>query len=201
MEAPAERGLAQGEDGFLRCAWGLGSPEYVGYHDTEWGVAVRGDTALFERITLEAFQSGLSWITVLRKREAFRSAFCGFDPVAVASFGAADVERLMADPAIIRNRRKITAAIVNAGVVLNMWTAEGPAALTQLMWSFHVPRPRPRRSSEVPSRTGASEALSRALKDRGMTFVGPTTMYAAMQACGIVDDHLSDCYVAAGGGG
>lgn len=194
-------GLARGADGRLRCAWAVSTADYVAYHDTEWGVPVRGDIALFERITLEAFQSGLSWITVLRKRAAFREAFCQFDPSIVAGFGTGDIERLMGDPAIIRNRRKIEAAVTNAGALLHLWDQEGPSALTDLLWSFGEQRPRPREMADVPGRTPSSAALSKALKSRGMTFVGPTTMYAAMQACGIVDDHLADCYVVTAGGG
>ena len=196
----AERGLHRGTDGLVRCAWGVGSEEYRDYHDHEWGVPVRGDEALYERITLEAFQSGLSWITVLRKRPAFRVAFRSFDPRAVAEFSAVDIERLMGDATIIRNRLKIEAAIANAQALVHLWESDGPGALTDLVWSHALPGPRPRDRRQIPSRTPASTALCAALKSRGFRFVGPTTMYAAMQACGLVDDHLEGCYAGVGGG-
>lgn len=179
-----------------RCPWAEGSDDYRAYHDTEWGVPVHGDIALFERLSLEAFQSGLSWLTILRKRPAFREAFAGFDPVAVAGYGPLDVERLMADARIVRNRRKVDATITNAQALLALQAAEGPTALDELVWSF---APQPRRSppatmADVPSQSPESVALSRALKRNGFVFVGPTTMYAAMQACGLVDDHVADCH-------
>ena len=191
MSPPAD-GLVAGPDGRLRCPWGLSTPDYVAYHDTEWGVPVHGDPALYERFSLEAFQSGLSWITILRKREGFRAAFAGFDPAAVAGFGAADVERLLADTGIVRNRAKIEAAIANARATLDL----GPGGLDALVWS-HAPerRPRPRRLADVAATTQESAALSKALKRAGFRFVGPTTAYAAMQACGLVDDHLEGCCV------
>jgi DNA-3-methyladenine glycosylase I len=186
-------GLREGEDGRLRCAWATSAPDYVAYHDEEWGRPVHGDAALYERVCLEAFQSGLAWITILRKREAFRAAFAGFDPAAVAAFGPADVERLMADAGIVRNRAKIEAAIANAQVVAAL--PEG--AFTELVWS-HAPPPRPARlapDAPLPAVTPESRALAKAFKAAGMRFVGPTTAYALMQACGLVDDHLDGCCV------
>jgi DNA-3-methyladenine glycosylase I len=179
-----------------RCPWADGSDDYRAYHDGEWGVPVHGDRALFERISLEAFQSGLSWLTILRKRPGFREAFAGFDPGAVSGFGPADVERLMGDARIVRNRRKIDATIGNARALLALQEARGPTALDDLVWSF-APEPRrrpPASMAEVPSQSPESVALSRALKRSGFVFVGPTTMYAAMQACGLVDDHVAGCH-------
>lgn len=181
-----------------RC-FGDGDPLYERYHDEEWGVPVRDEHGLFERICLEAFQSGLAWITILRKREAFRAAFAGFDPDAVARFGEADVARLMADAGIVRNRAKIAAAIANARATVAV-RAEG--GLADLVWSFAPPdRPAPATFADVPAQTEESKALSRALKARGFRFVGPTTAYAAMQACGLVDDHLATCPVRLARGG
>ena len=188
------QGASIGDDGLLRCPWADSTDDYREYHDTEWGVPVHGDVALLERITLEAFQSGLSWLTILRKREGFRSAFVGFDPEAIAAFGEPDVQRLMADAGIVRNRRKIEATITNARALLDLWGAG--ASLDELVWSFApAPRARPATLADVPASTPESMALSKGLKARGFVFVGPTTMYAAMQACGLVDDHLSDCHV------
>ena len=185
-------GLVVDETGVTRCSWALSTAEYMAYHDQEWGVAVHGETRLFERLTLEAFQSGLSWLTILRKREGFRAAFAGFDVEAVAVFGEADYQRLMADSSIVRNRLKIRAAVTNARAVVGLRDEGG---LDQLMWSFApVGRPQPRTSSDVPATSAESIALAKALKHRGFVFVGPTTMYAAMQACGLVDDHLAGCY-------
>jgi DNA-3-methyladenine glycosylase I len=185
-------GIVIGPDGRPRCFWGGGSPDYMSYHDDEWGRPVHGDDALFERLTLEAFQSGLSWITILRKRPAFRAAFAGFSIPKVAEFGEADAARLMADPGIVRNRMKIDAALHNARVA-----AELPAgALTELLWSFApAKRERPRTRADVPAVTPESAALAKALKKQGFKFVGPTTAYALMQATGMVDDHLTDCFV------
>jgi DNA-3-methyladenine glycosylase I len=183
-----------GADGLARCPWADGADDYRRYHDTEWGVPVHGDVALLERVTLEAFQSGLSWLTILRKREGFRSAFAGFDPAAVAAFGEPDVQRLMADAGIVRNRRKIEATITNARALLDLQDAGG--SLDELVWSFAPPsRPRPGSLAGVPAATPESTALSKELKAHGFVFVGPTTMYAAMQACGLVDDHLVGCHV------
>lgn len=188
------QGAAIGGDGLRRCPWADSTDDYRRYHDAEWGVPVHGDVALLERITLEAFQSGLSWLTILRKREGFRSAFVGFDPEAIAGFAEPDVQRLMADAGIVRNRRKIEATITNARALLDLWGTG--ASLDELVWSFApAPRARPAMLADVPASTPESAALSKGLKARGFVFVGPTTMYAAMQACGLVDDHLADCHV------
>jgi DNA-3-methyladenine glycosylase I len=189
-------GAVLGPDGRLRCPWGGSTPEYVAYHDEEWGRTVHGETALYERFTLEAFQSGLSWLTILRKREGFRRAFAGFDADVVAAYGDADAARLLADPAIVRNRAKVAAAITNARAVVTLReTVEG--GLDALVWSFAPDgrtRPAPRALGDVPASTPESKALAKALKRHGFVFVGPTTAYAAMQACGLVNDHLTDCF-------
>jgi DNA-3-methyladenine glycosylase I len=186
-----DTGLVAGEDGLLRCFWGASTPDYAAYHDTEWGRPVRTDDGLFERMTLEAFQSGLAWITILRKRPAFRAAFAGFEIGRVAAFGEADAARLMADAGIVRNRMKVEAALHNARVAADL--EEGLAAL---LWSFAPPRrPRPASRVEVPALTPESTAMSKALKKRGFKFVGPTTAYALMQATGMVDDHIAGCCV------
>ncbi len=185
-------GTVIGADALARCPWGAGSPAYVAYHDTEWGVAVRGEAAYLERLTLEAFQSGLSWLTILNKREAFREVFSGFDAEVVAGYDDADVERLMGEARIVRNRAKIRAAITNAQATLMLRDDGG---LQQFVESFRPePGPAPREIGEIPSSTPDSVALSKALKKRGFAFVGPTTMYALMQAIGLVDDHLAGCY-------
>jgi DNA-3-methyladenine glycosylase I len=176
----------------MRC-FGDGNPLYERYHDEEWGLPVRDERGLFERISLEAFQSGLAWITILRKREGFRRAFAGFDPELVAAFGQKDVARLLADVEIVRNRAKIEATITNARATLALRETETP--LHELIWAF-APPPRSRRPTswdEVPAQTAESKALAKALKAAGFRFVGPTTAYAAMQACGLVDDHLAGC--------
>ncbi len=189
---PGGAGPVAGPDGAPRCPWALSAPEYVAYHDEEWGRPVHGDDALYERLSLEAFQSGLSWITILRRRPGFRAAFAGFEIAAVARFTDADRERLLADTGIIRNRAKIDATLANARVLAE-WS---PGELDALIWS-HAPdptgRPAPRTLADVPAVTPESTALSKALKKRGLRFVGPTTAYALMQACGLVDDHLADC--------
>ncbi|NUT26291.1 MAG: DNA-3-methyladenine glycosylase I [Streptomyces sp.] len=181
-----------GPDGALRCPWALSTPDYVTYHDEEWGRPVHGDDALYERLSLEAFQSGLSWITILRRREGFRTAFAGFEIAKVATFTDADKDRLLTDEGIIRNRAKIDATIANARVLAD-WS---PGDLDALIWS-HAPdpttRPVPKVLGDVPAVTPESTALSKALKKRGLRFVGPTTAYALMQACGLVDDHLETC--------
>ncbi|EMF54500.1 DNA-3-methyladenine glycosylase I [Streptomyces bottropensis] len=181
-----------GPDGAPRCPWALSTEDYVAYHDEEWGRPVHGDDALYERLCLEAFQSGLSWITILRRREGFRSAFADFKIASVAAFTEADQERLLGDPGIIRNRAKIEATIANARE-LSGWA---PGELDELIWS-HAPdpatRPVPRTLADVPAVTPESTALSKSLKKRGIRFVGPTTAYALMQACGLVDDHLETC--------
>jgi len=178
----------------LRC-FGGDDTLYRDYHDHEWGRPVRDEHALYERFTLEAFQSGLSWLTILRKREGFRAAFAGFDPEAVAAFGARDVKRLLGDAAIVRNRAKIAAAITNAKATVALRATGG---LSELVWSFApAPAPAPANLSVVPPSTPESKALSKALKSHGFAFVGPTTAYAAMQACGLVNDHVADCIVRA----
>jgi DNA-3-methyladenine glycosylase I len=186
--------LLVGDDGLARCSWGAAPEVYRDYHDTEWGVPVHGERALFERITLEAFQSGLSWLTILRKRPAFREAFHGFDPEKVARYGDSDRARLLADAGIVRNRAKVDAAIVNARAVLELReTVDG--GLDALFWS-HAPAtsPVPKTMGDVPPTPAESVALAKSLKRHGFVFVGPTTAYAAMQACGVVDDHLAGCH-------
>jgi DNA-3-methyladenine glycosylase I len=180
-----------GPDGQLRCPWALSSPEYLGYHDAEWGRPVRSDQGIFERLCLEGFQSGLSWLTILRKRENFRAAFRGFDLATVAAFGPPDVARLLGDAGIIRNRRKIEAAIQNARAALAI-----PDGLAALVWSYAVdPAPVPPVSmADLPASTPASTGLAKDLRGRGFRFTGPVTVYATFQACGLVDDHLRDCF-------
>ena len=191
-----EVALAPGPDGRPRCWWATSTADYVAYHDDEWGRPVTDDRAIFERITLEAFQSGLSWLTILRKREGFRAAFAGFDPDRVAGFGDADVDRLLADAGIVRNRAKILAAIANARATRQL--RAGGESLATLVWSFAPQRPgAPRRAGELPASTEESKRLAAALKQRGFRFVGPTTAYAAMQACGVVNDHLAGCVIRA----
>ncbi|MFB7465508.1 DNA-3-methyladenine glycosylase I [Streptomyces sp. NPDC056224] len=184
-------GTVAGPDGLLRCPWALSTEEYVAYHDTEWGRPVHGDDALYERLCLEAFQSGLSWLTILRRRDGFRKAFASFVIAEVADFGPADTERLLADEGIIRNRAKIEATLANAKVLAG-WE---PGELDALIWSHapEEPGPAPRTVTEVPAVTPESTALAKALKKAGIRFVGPTTAYALMQACGLVNDHLTDC--------
>ena len=188
--AAAERGAVPGPDGRLRCPWGISAPEYLAYHDEEWGRPVRGDTAIFERLCLEGFQSGLSWLTILRKRENFRAAFAGFEPAAVAAFGDQDVARLMADAGIVRNRAKINAVITNARAMLTL-----PDSLTELVWKYASDSaPVPQTLDDLAASTPASKALSAELRKHGFTFTGPVTAYATMQACGIVNDHLAACF-------
>lgn len=181
-----------GPDGLGRCPWGAGDPVNLAYHDTEWGMRVAGEAAHLERLTLEAFQSGLSWLTILNKRESFRAAFAGFDADTVAAYDAADVERLMADAGIVRNRRKVDAAIANARATVALREHGG---LEDFIWSFRPdPAPAPRTSADVPTTSPESVALSKALKKAGFAHVGPTTMYALMEAIGLVDDHLEGCH-------
>ena len=178
-----------------RCVWAAGA-ELEAYHDEEWGRPVVDEHALYERLSLEAFQSGLSWLTILRKREAFRSAFSGFDPDAVAAFEEADVTRLLGDAAIVRNRAKIEATIANARALAAL--RESGESFSELVWSFAPASPPPPRSLEdLPAETAESRALARALKAHGFRFVGATTAYALMQACGLVNDHVHDCDVRA----
>ena len=188
--------IAADQDGRFRCPWALDSPApdralMLDYHDQEWGRPVRGRIELFERMTLEAFQSGLSWLIILRKRENFRRAFAGFDIETVAGFTDVDVARLMADSGIVRNRAKIEATVANARVAADL-----EVDLSELLWSYAPPpRPRPATVADLPSDTPESHALARGLKARGFRFVGPTTAYALMQATGMVDDHVRNCWV------
>ncbi|AXI88612.1 DNA-3-methyladenine glycosylase I [Streptomyces sp. ETH9427] len=180
-----------GPDGLPRCPWALSAPDYLAYHDEEWGRPVHGDDALFERLSLEAFQSGLSWITILRRRPGFRAAFADFRIADVAAFTDADRERLLTDTGIIRNRAKIDATLANARVLAE-WK---PGELDTLIWSHapEEPGPVPRILADVPAVTKESTALAKTLKKQGLRFVGPTTAYALMQACGLVNDHLEKC--------
>lgn len=191
MSGPARAEVVVGDDGLGRCAWGASDVEYRRYHDEEWGTPQHDPTRLYEKLCLEGFQAGLSWITILRRRPAFREVFHGFDPERVAAMTDADVERLLGDARIIRHRGKIEATIANARVTLAL---EQP--LDELLWSF---RPAPRSTppvsfTEVPATTAESTAMSRALRAHGFRFVGPTTMYALMQSTGMVDDHLAGCF-------
>jgi DNA-3-methyladenine glycosylase I len=187
---PPATGAVPGPDGLPRCPWALSSPDYLAYHDHEWGRPVRDDAGIFERLSLEAFQSGLSWLTILRKRENFRAAFAGFDPAAVAGFGPDDEARLLADPGIVRNRAKISAVVHNARAAVAV-----PGGLSALVWRYAGgPATAPATLAEVPAWTPASKACAHELRGLGFSFVGPVTVYAAMQACGIVDDHLAGCF-------
>lgn len=186
-------GLITGADGRRRCWWPGEDAEYVAYHDTEWGNEIHDDVLLYEKLCLEGFQSGLSWLTILRKREAFRSAFAGFDPRMVAQFDDGDVSRLLGDAGIVRHRGKIEAAISNARVVLDLASRHG--SFEAFVWAFApTPKPpRPASAAQVPAITEESTALAKALRRNGATFVGPTTAYAFMQAMGMVNDHISGC--------
>jgi DNA-3-methyladenine glycosylase I len=187
--APA---LTRGSDNRRRCSWGASTPDYERYHDEEWGRPVTDDRGIYERLTLEAFQSGLSWLTIMRKRDNFRAAFADFEIEQVAGFGARDVRRLMADAGIVRNRAKIDAAIANARAAVEL-----DGSLAELVWS-HAPRGRrraPRALEDLPSVTPESTVLAKELKRHSFRFLGPTTVYATMQACGVVNDHLAGCYV------
>jgi DNA-3-methyladenine glycosylase I len=190
VTAPHQSGLTAAPDGRPRCGWATSAPDYVDYHDEEWGRPVHDDAALYEKLCLEAFQSGLSWLTILRKREGFRAAFAGFDPERVAAFGDEDVARLMADASIVRNRAKILAAIANARATLSL-----DVGLSELLWRFAPDGdlPAPQSLGDVPATTPESTAMAKELKRRGFAFVGPTTAYALMQACGLVNDHLAGC--------
>jgi DNA-3-methyladenine glycosylase I len=179
-----------GADGLVRCPWGVSTPEYIAYHDEEWGRPIRDDRGLYERLSLEAFQSGLSWLTILRKRPGFRRAFDDFDMDKVAAYGPAEVERLLADASIVRNRRKIDATIANARASLDL-----SGGLAALIWKYADPdAPAPKTGADVPATTPGSKALAKELKGHGFRHVGPTTVYAMMQACGLVDDHLQECH-------
>jgi DNA-3-methyladenine glycosylase I len=186
--------LVDGPDGRPRCSWGTSTPDYLAYHDEEWGRPVLDDRGVYERLCLEAFQSGLSWLTILRKRDNFRAAFANFDFDAVASFSERDVQRLLRDAGIVRNRAKIEATIANGKAVAGM-AAEGES-LAQLMWSFAPARSAaPTSFDDLASTTPESKVFAKELKGRGFRFIGPTTAYAAMQACGVVNDHLAGCAV------
>ena len=192
---PAERGTQNVKRATTRCPWSGADPLYCQYHDEEWGVPLHDERALFELLILEGAQAGLSWITILRKRAAYRAAFAGFDAAAIAGFGARDVKRLLADPGIVRNRLKISATIDNARAFLA--TRDELGSFDRYLWSFVDGRPvvnRFKRPAEVPAETDASRAMSRDLKRRGFRFVGPTICYAFMQATGMVNDHLVDCF-------
>lgn len=186
--------LRVGADGRTRCWWCGDDPDYVRYHDEDWGTPMHGDADLFELLCLEGFQAGLSWLTILRKRPAFRAAFDGFVPSIVAGYDHTDVERLMADAGIVRNRAKIDATIGNARAVLSLQAAGG--SLDELVWTegTHPPRPRPSVIAEIPPQTPEAAALSKELKRLGFRFVGPTIVYAFLQSAGVVDDHLEGCW-------
>lgn len=189
---PLATDLVVGSDGLARCAWAGSDPLYVAYHDDDWGRPLRDERALFELLTLEAFQSGLSWLTILRKRPNFVAAFDGFDVDVVAAYGPAEVARLMGDAGIVRNRRKVDAAITNARATVALREQGG---LEAFIWSFRPePGPAPRTTADVPTTSAESVALSKALKKTGFAFVGPTTMHALMEAIGLVDDHLEGCH-------
>jgi DNA-3-methyladenine glycosylase I len=192
--SPLVPGIAKGDDGRRRCWWGGSTPDYVTYHDEEWGRPVTDDRGIYERMVLEGFQSGLSWLTILRKRENFRAAFANFEIDTVARFGKRDVTRLLGDAGIVRHRGKIEAAIANAKAAAAL-----DVPLGELVWSYAPDgrRRAPRSLDDLPALTPESTALSKDLKKRGFRFVGPTTAYAAMQACGIVNDHLTGCWVRA----
>ena len=181
-----------GDDGLARCPWGAGDPVNLAYHDAEWGMPVEGESAHLERLTLEAFQSGLSWLTILNKRPAFREAFADFDADTIAAYADADTERLMLDARIVRNRRKIDATVANAQATVALREDGG---LVDFIWSFRPDRtPAPNDTAEMATTSPESLALSKALKKRGFAHVGPTTMYALMEAIGIIDDHLVGCH-------
>ncbi|MGH8987438.1 MAG: DNA-3-methyladenine glycosylase I [Acidimicrobiales bacterium] len=181
-----------GEDGLGRCGWGTATQEYQAYHDGEWGRPVGDDDRVYEKLCLEGFQAGLSWLTILRKRDAFRRAFASFDPRVVANFVDADVIRLLGDPGIVRHRAKILAAVTNAKATLAL--RDRGASLAELVWRYRPEKERaPKRASDVPPSTPESAALSKMLRDLGFVFVGPTTVYAAMQSLGVVNDHLVRC--------
>ena len=191
-------GLLEGADGRVRCWWPGADPDYLRYHDEDWGTPMHGDRQLFELLCLEGFQAGLSWITILRKRQAFRAAFDGFDPEVVAAYGESDVARLMADAGIVRNGAKVAATIGNARALLEL--QDGGGSLDELVWTagLHAPRPRPTTIADIPAQTPVAVALSKQLKKLGFKFVGPTIVYAFLQSAGVVDDHLVGCFRADG---
>ena len=189
-------GLLTGPDGQDRCRWCGDDPEYQRYHDEEWGVIQWDDRVLFEKLCLEGFQAGLSWITILRKRDNFRAAFANFDPVKIAQFDQADIDRLMADSGIVRNRLKIESTISNAQAWLNMMDEE-PGGFSKFVWDSvdgETLINQPQSMADVPGKTAAAEALSKRLKKAGFRFVGPTICYAFMQSMGLVDDHMVGCW-------
>lgn len=187
-------GAVAGPDGRLRCPWGVSTEDYLAYHDTEWGRPIHDDDGIFERLTLEAFQSGLSWLTILRKRDNFRAAFAGFEIEAVARFTATDRSRLLVDPGIVRNAAKIDAALANARLAADL-----DGGLAAMVWSYRpASRPAPTTPAAVPAQSQESVVLAKDLKRRGFRFVGPTTAYALMQAAGLVNDHLADCWAREG---
>jgi DNA-3-methyladenine glycosylase I len=182
-----------GADGLARCPWAASTPEYCLYHDDEWGRPVGDDNRIYEKLCLEGFQSGLSWLTILRKRDGFRKAFAGFDPDVVARFGTSDVDRLLSDPAIVRNRSKILATINNAEVTIRL--RQAGTSLAALVWAHEPPATGPPDGlAALPASTPESKALSTALRKHGFRFVGPTTVYASMQSLGVVNDHLEECH-------
>jgi DNA-3-methyladenine glycosylase I len=188
--APISGGVVAGLDGRLRCPWPGAQPDYLAYHDDEWGRPLHDEIRLFEKLCLEGFQAGLSWLTILRKRDAFRRAFAGFDPPTVAAFGEDDVARLLADASIVRSRRKIESTVTNARALLAM-----DGTLHDLVWDrAPAPGPAPRVMADIPATTPESTTLAAELRSRGFRMVGPTTAYALMQACGVVNDHLARCF-------
>lgn len=187
-------GPVVGDDGLPRCPWGDAPADYRAYHDDEWGRAVRGDSAIFERLSLEAYQAGLSWLTILRRREAFREGFADFDVAVVAGYGDADIERLATDPRLIRHRGKVEAVVSNARLLAQWQAEEGPGVLDALVWSCASSREPPRTLADVPVETEESRRLAQRLRARGWRFIGPTSAYAALQAMGVVNDHLEGCH-------
>ena len=187
-------GPVVGDDGLPRCPWGDAPADYRAYHDDEWGRAVRGDSAIFERLSLEAYQAGLSWLTILRRREAFREGFADFDIAVVAGYGDADIERLATDPRLIRHRGKVEAVVGNARLLAQWQAEEGPGVLDALVWSCASSREPPRTLADVPAQTEESRRLAQRLRARGWRFIGPTSAYAALQAMGVVNDHLEGCH-------
>ena len=188
-------GPVVGDDGLPRCPWGDAPADYRAYHDDEWGRPVRGDSAIFERLSLEAYQAGLSWLTILRRRDAFREAFAGFDIAVVAGYDDADIERLATDPRLIRHRGKVEAVVRNARLLKEWQAAAGESVLDALVWSCASARESPRTLADVPVETEESRQLARRLRARGWRFIGPTSAYAALQAMGVVNDHLEGCHV------
>ena len=187
-------GPVVGDDGLPRCPWGDAPADYRAYHDDEWGRPVRGDSAIFERLSLEAYQAGLSWLTILRRREAFREGFADFDIAVVAGYGDADIERLATDPRLIRHRGKVEAVVSNARLLAQWQAEEGPGVLDALVWSCASSREPPRTLADVPAQTEESRRLAQRLRARGWRFIGPTSAYAALQAMGVVNDHLEGCH-------